>query len=195
MISYLTGQVRALKSDRIIVANGGFGFDVFVTDRELTGIRHGETVDMHTSLVVREDSLTLYGFPTEDERDTFELLQTVSGVGPRLALAILDVHSPDELRLALANKDEKQLQRVPGVGKKSAQRLILEIGDKLGPATAVETIVPAHSEVSEEVVAALVNLGWQQSVATRAVAELADMELSTAEMLRAALVNLGGQRG
>lgn len=195
MISYLTGQVRALKADRIIVSNGGFGFDVFVTDRERTGIRHGETVDMHTSLVVREDSLTLYGFPTEDERDTFELLQTVSGVGPRLALAILDVHSPDELRLVLANKDEKQLQRVPGVGKKSAQRLILEIGDKLGPASAIETTTVVHNEVPEEVITALVNLGWQHSVATRAVAELADMELSTAEMLRAALVTLGGQRG
>ncbi|MDO5729085.1 MAG: Holliday junction branch migration protein RuvA [Actinomycetaceae bacterium] len=195
MISFLTGQVRALKADRIIVSNGGFGFDVWVTERTLTNIRHGETVDMHTSLVVREDSLTLYGFPSEDERDTFELLQTVSGVGPRLALAILDVHTPDELRLALSHKDEKQLQRVPGVGKKSAQRLILEIGDKLGPATAVASPTPVQSEVTHEVVSALVNLGWQRSVATRAVEELADMELSTSEMLRAALVNLGGQRG
>ncbi|MDO5719794.1 MAG: Holliday junction branch migration protein RuvA [Actinomycetaceae bacterium] len=195
MISYLTGQVHALKGDRAVIINGGFGFDVSITGRAASDMRHGAAVELYTSLVVREDSLTLYGFPTEDERDTFELLQTVSGVGPRLALAILDVFTPDDLRLALADKNEKQLQRVPGVGKKSAQRLILEIGDKLGPATAQSKPVAPSSETADEVIAALVNLGWQQSVATRAVADLDGLELSTSDMLRTALVNLGGTRG
>lgn len=195
MISYLTGQVHALKGDRAVIINGGFGFDVSITGRAASDMRHGTMVELHTSLVVREDSLTLYGFPTEDERDTFELLQTVSGVGPRLALAILDVFTPDDLRIALAEKSEKQLQRVPGVGKKSAQRLILEIGDKLGPASVQSTPSSPPSDIAEEVIAALVNLGWQQSVATRAVSELNGLEMSTSDMLRAALVNLGGTRG
>ncbi len=138
---------------------------------------------MATSLVVREDSLTLFGFGTDDERDVFELLQTVSGVGPRLALAVLAVLDPDDLRRGVAGGDEAALMKVPGIGRKGAQRMLLELGDRLGPphgaagptGTAPATAGTAPGGTREQVVAALVGLGWAQKQSETAVdAVLAD---------------------
>src|SRR2546421_11285586 len=132
MIAFVSGPVAALAPDTAVIEVGGVGMAVQCTPGTLARLRVGERARLPTTLVVREDSLTLYGFADDDERQCFELLQTASGVGPRLAQAMLAVHAPDALRLAVARDDEKALTAVPGIGKKGAQRLLLELKDRLG---------------------------------------------------------------
>ena len=164
------------------------------------GLRVGSTARLATSLVVREDSLTLFGFETDDERDVFELLQTVSGVGPRLALAVLAVHDPDDLRRGVAVGDEAALMKVPGIGRKGAQRMLLELGDRLGPphgtpppSSGTPGTAPAGDGTREQVVAALVGLGWaqkQSEAAVDAVVGTGGAADDPAELLRTALRGL-----
>ena len=196
MLALINGRVQDVNAERAIIVTGGIGFSVYSNARTLTQLRHGAEVELHTSLVVREDSLTLYGFLTADECNTHNALQSVSGVGPRIALAALEVFTPDELRTALANEDEVALQRIPGIGKKSAQRLILNIGDKLGPAaTAAAPLTPGADDTADEVIAALASLGWSTPRAKEVVAQFAGSGMNTADMLRAALIALGGNHG
>ncbi|MGE5286907.1 MAG: Holliday junction branch migration protein RuvA [Micromonosporaceae bacterium] len=136
MISHLDGNVCAVAPDGAVIEVGGVGIAVQCTPATLATLRPGERARVPTSLIVREDSLTLYGFADEDERAVFELLQTASGVGPRLALAMLAVHSPDGLRKAIATEDLGALTMVPGIGRKGAQRIVLELAGRLGPAGA-----------------------------------------------------------
>ena len=165
------------------------------------GATRDEEMMVFTSMIVREDSMTLYGFESADERDVFTKLLSVSGIGPKIALAALAVLRPDDLRRAVRDQDLTALQRIPGVGKKSAQRMALEIGDKLGTPAAlpgVETAaapVPAEDAVASEVSAALVGLGWSEAQAAKAIEKLAGSGLGASDMLRAALVTLGGGRG
>ena len=132
MIAHLSGSVAGVSPDGAVIDVGGVGLRVQCTPGTLASLKLGEPARVATSLVVREDSLTLFGFGTDDERNVFELLQTASGIGPRLALAMLAVHSPDALRRAVAAEDIKALTMVPGVGNKGAQRIILELKDRLG---------------------------------------------------------------
>ena len=127
MIAHLDGQVCSVAPDGAVIDVGGVGLLVQCTPGTLAGLRTGERTRVATSLVVREDALTLYGFAGDDERNTFELLQTASGVGPRLALAMLAVFSPDALRRAVAAEDLAALTTVPGIGRKGAQRIVLEL--------------------------------------------------------------------
>lgn len=136
MIAFVSGPVAALAPDSAVVEVGGIGIAVQCSPNTLSGLRMGRETKLATSLVVREDSLTLYGFVDDDERQVFELLQTASGVGPRLAQAMLAVHSPDALRRAVSTGDEKALVAVPGIGKKGAQKLLLELKDRLGAPSA-----------------------------------------------------------
>lgn len=198
MIASITGPVEALGLDQVVVTVGGVGMRAHATPATLAGLAVGRDARLATSLVVREDSLTLYGFADDDERDVFETLQTVSGVGPRLALAMLAVHTPDGLRRAVAGEDLAALQRVPGIGRKGAQRIVLEIGEKLGPPTgATEAAAPAVAPGGRApaVVEALVQLGWSEKVAESAVAAVLDAPEAPAEVpviLRSALQHLGG---
>lgn len=176
MLAEVRGQVLAVRLDGAVVAVGGMGLMVRATPRTLVALQVGATARLATSLVVREDSLTLFGFETDDERDVFELLQTVSGVGPRLALAVLAVLAPDDLRRGMTTGDEATLMKVPGIGRKGAQRMLLELGDRLGPPhgttapLAGTTGAPAGGDGSrEQVVAALVGLGWAQKQSEAAV--------------------------
>ncbi len=132
MIAFVSGPVAALAPTTAVIEVGGIGMAVQCTPNTLAGLRVGKEARLATSLVVREDSLTLYGFADDDERQVFELLQTASGVGPRLAQAMLATHSPDALRLAVSTGDEKALTAVSGIGKKGAQKLLLELKDRLG---------------------------------------------------------------
>src|SRR5271165_1237836 len=132
MIAHLSGCVAAVAPDGAVIEVGGVGLLVQCTPGTLAGLRLGEQARLATSLLVREDALTLYGFATEDERATFELLQTASGVGPRLALAMLAVFTPDALRRAVAAEDLAALTTVPGIGRKGAQRIVLELAGRLG---------------------------------------------------------------
>ncbi|NIS33305.1 MAG: Holliday junction branch migration protein RuvA, partial [Actinobacteria bacterium] len=151
------------------------------TPSAASSVRRGEQAELAASLVVREDSLTLYGFADADERATFELLQTASGVGPRLAQAMLAVLSPDELRRAVATEDLTALTRVPGIGKKGAQRIVIELKDRLGaPVTGAGTAVPAgHNGAGDpwrnQVHAALLGLGWPTGQADAAIDAVAPL--------------------
>ena len=208
MIASVRGTVLAVRLDSAVVEVGGVGMLVQATPATLAQLRHGQEAVLHTSLVVREDSLTLFGFAEDDEREAFEIVQTVSGVGPRLALAMLAVHTPDGLRRAVAGEDLKALERVPGIGRKGAQRIVLELKDRLGAPSAVPVAgaaaaapTPTETDRRQQVVDALVGLGWNPKVAEEAVTDvLADTEGPlTAEdvpaVLRAALRGLGGVRG
>lgn len=199
MIASLRGPVRHIGLDSCVIEVGGLGYRVHTTPATLTSLRHGAQTELPTALVVREDSMTLYGFSTVDERDIFQTLQTVSGVGPRLALAMLAVHSPDGLRAALAAEDVKSLRKVPGIGEKGARRIIIELGDRLGPpaaqaATAAAAAPGPTGREQEDVVAALVGLGWPVKTAEKTVttvfAEAPGVDTATA--LRTALQHLGG---
>ena len=199
VISILRGTVASVGLDHIDIVVGGIGFRVHVTPAFAQGATRDEEMTVFTSMIVREDSMTLYGFA--DERDVFTKLLSVSGIGPKIALAALAVLRPDDLRRAVRDQDLTALQRIPGVGKKSAQRMALEIGDKLGTPAAlpgVETAAapaPAEDAVASEVSAALVGLGWSEAQAAKAIEKLAGSGLGASDMLRAALVTLGGGRG
>lgn len=199
MIGSLHGEVAHIGLDNLTLIVSGVGFRVQTTPATLAEIRLGQETTIATSLVVREDSLSLFGFLTDDERDTYEQLQTVSGVGPKLALAMLAVLSPDELRDALEKEDLKTLQKVPGVGPKSAKRLVLELQGKLGPSTtqvAAAEKTPAGSGHEDEVLQALVSLGWNGTQAERAIDTVLahmDSNVQAPQLLRAALVELGGK--
>jgi Holliday junction DNA helicase RuvA len=201
VIAHLDGTVSALAPDGAVIDVGGVGLLVQCTPGTLAGLRLGERAKVATSLTVREDSLTLYGFATEDERNVFELLQTASGVGPRLALALLAVHGPDALRLAVASEDLTALTRVPGVGKKGAQRIVLELRDRLGAAGETSGPVPglrsaAASPWRDQVRAGLMNLGWAARDAEQAITAVepelgtGDGPVDVAAALRAALRRL-----
>ena len=196
MISILKGDVAAKKLDRATVMAGGLGLEFFATPDTLSRLTVGETATVHTYLVVREDSMTLYGFGTPEERETFATLMQVKGIGPKLGLAALSVLSPDALAAAVANRDIASLQRIPGVGKKSAERMLIEIGDKLGVGTGASPVAGVKSVSgynATQVVEALTNLGYNQAAATEAVNAIEATDESTA--LREALKYLGSKHG
>jgi Holliday junction DNA helicase RuvA len=206
VIASVHGTVLAVRLDAAVVEVGGVGMLVQATPATLAGLRVGQTALLHTQLVVREDSLTLFGFADADEREVFEVLQTVSGVGPRLALAMLAVHTPDGLRRAVAGEDLAALKRVPGIGHKGAQRIVLELADRLGVprdtvAGAGAPVVTGPADRRDQVVEALVGLGWNARAAQDAVTSVLDGsdepvgEAEVAGVLRAALRTLGGGRG
>ncbi|MGI5272284.1 Holliday junction branch migration protein RuvA [Nonomuraea sp. CA-218870] len=174
MIASVTGRVTAIAPDAAVVEVGGVGVLVHCAPGTLATLRTGQEARLSTSLVVREESLTLYGFATDDERTVFEMLQTASGVGPKLALSMLAVHSPQALRVAVASADLKALTQVPGIGQKGAQRIVLELKDRLGASPeAVDAALngPRGDTVwREQVHSGLVGLGYSGRDADEAVA-------------------------
>lgn len=197
MIAQLRGTVEHVGLDQVILMVGGIGWSVHVTPAAAQGMTKGGEVTVHTAMIVREDSMTLYGFVSFDEREVFERLLGVSGIGPRTALAALSVLSPDDLRRAVRDSDLVTLQRIPGVGKKSAQRMVLEVGEKLGVPAHIDPLSTpaAQDEAASEVKSALIQLGWSEAVAAKALESLAGQGLGASDLLRAALLKLGGQRG
>lgn len=196
MIAALRGNVLSIEPTAAVIEAGGVGYAVQATPATLAGLRLGQEAFVHTSLVVREDSMTLFGFADADEREVFDALQTVSGVGPKLALTILATLTPDQLRQAVANADIAALTRVSGVGKKGAQRLVLEIGAKLGPRRGGDLEAPSSNARSGDVVAALVGLGFSERDAESAFSQVekATPEAEVPELLRASLKILGAGR-
>jgi Holliday junction DNA helicase RuvA len=202
MIASVRGQVTSVELDHAVIEVGGVGLAVHAVPATLATLRRGEQARLATSLVVREDSLTLYGFADAAARELFVLLQTVSGVGPRLALAMLAVLDPDALRSALANGDLTVLTRVPGIGRKGAERLVVELRDKVGALAAAPGIsasaVRGDGAVRSQVTEALTGLGFATRQAEQAVdAVLAEGDSApkqTPDVLRSALSRLGGNR-
>jgi Holliday junction DNA helicase RuvA len=204
MIASVRGRVLAVRLDAAVVEVGGVGLLLQATPAALATLRVGAEAELATSLIVREDSLTLFGFADPDERDVFDTVRTVSGIGPRLALAMLAVHTPDGLRAAVAAEDVTALTRVPGIGRKGAQRIVLELTDRLGaPSGSAGEAAPARlvdltASGQGQVVEALVGLGWSARQAGDAVAAVTEGEdgaelrrQGTATVLRAALQRLG----
>lgn len=208
MIAFVSGPVAALAPTSAVIEVGGVGMLVQCTPATLAGLRIGQEAKIATSLVVREDSLTLYGFADDDERQTFELLQTASGVGPRLAQAMIAVHAPDTLRLAVATGDEKTLTAVPGIGKKGAQKLLLELKDRLGEPVGTHIGrqgigTPVSASWNDQLHSALIGLGYATREADEAVALVtpqAEEAIKAGEapavprLLRAALQSLNRTR-
>ncbi|TDQ51605.1 Holliday junction branch migration protein RuvA [Actinorugispora endophytica] len=202
MIAFLSGRVAARGAGSAVIEVGGVGMTVQCTPATLARLPVGEQATVATALVVREDSLTLFGFGDDDERDVFERLQSASGVGPRLALAMLAVHTPDSLRRAVAAEDTGALVQVPGIGKKGAQRIVLELKGKLGvpvgedgPVGARHVAGPAALPWRPQVVSGLVNLGWSARDAESAADAVADDaeaggDADVAALLRSALRKL-----
>ena len=187
MIAHLNGVVAAVAPEGAVIDVGGVGLLVQCSPGTLAGLRPGERAKVSTSLVVREDALTLYGFCSDDERNTFELLQTASGIGPRLALAMLATFSPDGLRRAVAAADVTALTSVPGIGRKGAQRIVLELAGLGSPdddGAASGSGLPGAAAAGadgradrtgtltwrDQVRTGLVNLGWQARDAEQAIA-------------------------
>jgi Holliday junction DNA helicase RuvA len=210
MIASVTGRVAAVSPDGAVVEVGGIGLAVQCTPGTIARLQVGGNARLSTSLIVREDSLTLYGFADDDERQLFELLQTANGVGPRLAQAVLAIHPPREVRRAVSMADVKALMQVPGIGKKGAERLILELRDRLGSTTSDTSLdapaVPGLPSVTpvapwrDQLASALVGLGWSSREADGALTELAPVadeqiaatgSIEVAVLLRQALQLLG----
>jgi Holliday junction DNA helicase RuvA len=205
LIASVSGRVAAVSPDGAVVEVGGIGLAVQCTPGTIARLQVGENARLSTSLIVREDSLTLYGFADDDERQLFELLQTANGVGPRLAQAVLAIHPPREVRRAVSTADVKALMQVPGIGKKGAERLILELRDRLGSTTSDTVLAPpgAPSPVApwrDQLTSALVGLGWSTKEADAAVVQLAPVadeqvmasgSVEVAVLLRQALQLLG----
>jgi holliday junction DNA helicase RuvA len=201
VIASVRGPVTHVGLDHVVVEVGGIGMLVHATPATASACRRGSEASLATSLVVREDSLTLFGFSTPAERDMFVTLQSVSGVGPRLALAMLSVMGPDQLATALSTGDSKALTTIPGIGAKSAERLVLELRDKVGPGrgSGADTAsgAPGGGGAREpwrrQVTEALVGLGWsakQAGDAVERVAASSPPEADIAAYLRLALREL-----
>ncbi len=199
MIATVEGTVSALTADGVVVRVGGVGLAVHTTAGTRARLRVGESALLATSLVVREDSLTLYGFADDGERGVFELLQTASGVGPRLAQAVLTVHTPDALRRALATEDLTALCLVPGIGRKGAQRMVLELKDRLRPEVGATPAPGGPPGWRDTLTQALVGLGWSTAQADEVVVGLAAAhptagDADVPDLLREALAQLGRTR-
>ena len=197
MIASVRGPVLSIGLDHAVIEVNGMGMAVYATPATLAGLRRGEEAPLWTSLVVREDSLTLYGFADAEARDLFGLLQTASGVGPRLALAALAVLDPDQLCHAISDGNVTVLTQVPGIGKKSAERLVLELRDKVGVLSASEptsSAEPDQGRLRSEVSDALVGLGFSAKQAEQSVEAVLATDGSdedTSAVLRKALATLG----
>jgi Holliday junction DNA helicase RuvA len=204
MISLLSGTVRSIHSDRLVVEVGGFGLSVLVTPATTTQVSLGAQIQLFTSLVVREDSLTLFGFVNEESRSLFELVQTVSGIGPKVALSILGALTPEDLSRAIAQEDIGAIEKVPGIGRKGAQRMILELKGKLSDLSHAQLYQGHQPAWREQLSSALVSLGFSPKESDNAISAVvtdlqgdgidpAGVELS--ELLKRTLASGKSSRG
>lgn len=198
MISQLTGTVRHLTTEKVVLEVGGVGYAISITPRTSAQLVMGSALTLATSLVVREDSLTLFGFLDFHDRDIYETLQTVSGIGPKVALAITGALTPDQLAQAIAAEDIAAIEKVPGIGKKGAQRLILELKGKLVTDSGAPQ-VPSYGGVREQLLSALTGLGFsakESDIAINAtLSHLAETGEDPASLTVAELLKLTLQSG
>lgn len=204
MIASVRGTVAAVAPDGAVVEVGGVGLAVSCSPGTIARLRVGEQARLATSLVVREDSLTLYGFADDDERALFELLQTANGVGPKLAQTMLAVHPPRELRRAIATSDFATLTAVPGIGRKGAERIVIELRDRIGAIDGSDTAMPTGDGVAavapwrDQLAHALAGLGFSAKEAGDAIevvaADIGDTTPDVSTLLRRSIQLLGRTR-
>lgn len=196
MFSYIKGELIHIANDSIIVENNGIGFNIFIPASMISSLPAvGSEVKIHTYFLVKEDAMNLYGFLAKDDLNVFKLLLTVSGIGPKGALAILSTITPDNLRFAVLAGDSKAISKAPGIGNKTAQRLIIELKDKLSIEDVFDKeepgiAMPKSDDKRNEAVQALVALGYSQSEAFKAVNKVAGDDFSVEELLKLALKNM-----
>jgi Holliday junction DNA helicase RuvA len=204
MISLLSGTVRSIHSDRLVVEVGGFGLSVLVTPATTTQVSLGAQIQLFTSLVVREDSLTLFGFVNEESRSLFELVQTVSGIGPKVALSILGALTPEDLSRAISQEDIGAIEKVPGIGRKGAQRMILELKGKLSDLSHAQLYKGHQPAWREQLSSALVSLGFSPKESDNAISVVvADLQgdgidpsgVELSELLKRTLASGKSSRG
>ena len=199
MISLLTGTIRALSADKVVLEVSGVGYQVSITSRTSHQLNIGALATLHTSLVVREDSMTLFGFLDSSERDLYEILQTVTGIGPKVALAITGALSSQELATAIAQENIGSIEKVPGIGRKGAQRLILELKGKILSEGSATNVAPSHSSTRDQLLAALTGLGFsakESDIAINAtLAHLAENGIDPSSLEIAELLKLTLQSG
>jgi len=204
MISLLTGTVRSVSTDRLTIEVGGFGLSVLVNSQTSAQVTLGTQIQLFTSLVVREDSLTLFGFLNEESRSLFELVQTVSGIGPKVALSILGALTPEDLGRAISQEDIAAIEKVPGIGRKGAQRLILELKGKLSDLSHTQQYTSHQPAWREQLTSALVSLGFSPKESDAAISNVVsnlqtqDVEASSlelSELLKLTLASGKSSRG
>jgi Holliday junction DNA helicase RuvA len=204
MISLLTGSVRSISTDRLVVEVGGFGVSFLVNPQTAAQVTLGSQIQLFTTLVVREDSLTLYGFINDEARSLFELVQTVSGIGPKVALSILGALKPEDLGRAIAQEDISTIEKVPGIGRKGAQRLILELKGKLSDLSSAQHYKGHQPAWREQLISALVSLGFSPKESDAAISHVVSdlqadgtdaAQLQLSELLKLTLASGKSSRG
>lgn len=202
MINYIIGEIAEIEENRIIVEANSMGFQIFVPATVVNRVTVGNKAKIYTYMSVKEDDISLYGFLTRDDLKTYKLLLGVNGIGPKAALGVLSALSADELRFAVLSDDAAAISKAPGIGKKTAQKLILELKDKLSledafgqkmanNAVTESGVSAAHSDAGSEAVQALVALGYSSAEALRAVKAVDNgADMSVEQILKAALKNL-----
>lgn len=200
MIAYIKGELASVLEDKIVVDVGGIGYGIFMPGQSMGNLpAMGQEVKIHTYLNVKEDAMQLFGFLTKDDLEMFKLVIGVNGIGPKGGLGILSALSADDLRFAVLSNDIKAISKAPGIGKKTAEKLILELRDKISMedalenslANAGETYTPPNQEVTGEAVQALVALGYGSTEALKAVRKVpVTDEMEVEEVLRQALKNM-----
>lgn len=196
MFSYIKGELVSVSNDSIVIENNGIGFHIFIPASILSALPPvGSDIKIHTYFLVKEDAMQLYGFLAKDDLNVFQLLLTVSGIGPKGALAILSTITPDNLRFAVLAGDAKTISKAPGIGNKTAQRLIIELKDKLSIEDVFQPeeegiTLPKNDDKRNEAVQALVALGYYQSESFKAVNKVYSEDLSVEEILKLALKNM-----
>lgn len=194
MISYIIGDIRAIGEDYFVIENNNIGYQIKSSLSTLALVELNNEYKIYTSLQVREDDMSLYGFYSKDELEMFLLLTSVSSIGPKNAIGILSTMDVDEIKIAIVNSDIEALTKAKGIGKKTASRIILELMDKVS-AFAIKkpsntTVIPQKNEDIEVAKEALLNLGYQQNDIARVLKELKDMDLSLEEIIKESLKRL-----
>jgi Holliday junction DNA helicase RuvA len=195
MYDYIKGEVVSTDKDMAVVEAGGIGYRIYTTSQSLAYIKVGQTAKLYCHFVVREDAHTLYGFYSNEEREMFIRLTGVSGIGPKAALAVLSAMKISELAAAIITSDETALQKVPGIGKKTAQRIIIDLAEKISSSEIVGDAdmsgEPVKMGVEVEAVSALVALGYNRAEATKAVSSVKNLGDTTEELILMALKRIG----
>lgn len=191
MIAYINGILEEIEPGFIVVESGGIGYGITVPTGSMPCLpRIGEMVKIYTHFHVNEDSQKLYGFSTKEEKELFKMLISVSGVGPKAGIGILSVLSPDDIRLAILSDDDKALSRAPGLGPKTARKIIVELKDKFSKSVVSpsKSVAPASVGAREEAISALISLGYSPSESLKAVSKIEiQQDMSAEDILRAAL--------
>ena len=194
MISYIIGDIRAIGEDYFVIENNNIGYQIKSSLSTLALVELNNEYKIYTSLQVREDDMSLYGFYSKDELEMFQLLTSVSSIGPKNAIGILSTMDVDEIKIAIVNSDIEALTKAKGIGKKTASRIILELMDKVSALSvekpSISKVIPQKNEDIEVAKEALLNLGYQQNDIARVLKELKDMDLTLEEIIKESLKRL-----